>query len=175
MKHKLTLLLLVPMIMTAAGCTKQNPKPKGEKPVDVVIISGQSNAVGCTRSDHVAYSLGEDKYDEFSNGYDSIQIAYDNWTKDWPASGITFYPQNTSKHNSFVKTALGQGNGIGTFGPEIGIAEKNHEKRANKLFLIKFACGGSNLKDDWLSRKSPMYPKLEAYTAKIKSVDDSGK
>ena len=58
---------------------------------------------------------------------------------------------------------LGQGNGSQTFGPEIGIAEELHEKYGNKLFIIKFACGGSCLKDDFTERNSPMYPKLIAY------------
>ena len=38
-----------------------------------------------------------------------------------------------------------------------------HGKYDNKLFLIKFACGGSCLKDDWLAKNSPMYPKFINY------------
>ena len=105
---------------------------------------------------------GFEKFEEYSIGYKGIQIVYDNWTKDWPAPGqITFGSQN--KVADFTAVKLGQGNGVNTFGPEIGIAERMHGKYDNKLFLIKFACGGSCLKDDWLAKNSPMYPKFINY------------
>lgn len=107
-------------------------------------------------------SCGAEKYNEYYAGYDNVKIAYDCWTKDWPASGITFFSQNTSGSRNFVKTRLGQGNGTGTFGPEIGIAEAMMEQN-RELFLIKFACGGSNLKDDWLGKTSIMYRKMMEY------------
>ena len=50
-----------------------------------------------------------------------------------------------------------------------------HEKYANKLFLIKYACGASNLKDDWAKTTSPMYPRLVAYVKKqMKNLEDAG-
>ena len=134
------------------------------KKVDVILISGQSNAVGCTHNEYIAScdSLGFEKFEEYSVGYKGIQIVYDNWTKDWPAPGqITFGSQN--KVADFTAVKLGQGNGVNTFGPEIGIGERMHGKYDDKLFLIKFACGGSCLKDDWLKKNSPMYPKFINY------------
>lgn len=163
MKRSLQLLLLAPMAFSAVGCTQQKAKKEGT-PVDVVLISGQSNAVGCTHSDCISSSISMEAYEEYMIGYKGIQIAHDCWTKDWPEPNkVTFYSQNTSKKNSFVKVTLGQGNSLETFGPEIGIAQTLHEKYDKKLFLIKFACGGSNLKDDWLKRNSPMYPKFIDY------------
>ena len=163
MKRALRLLLLTPFLFSGVGCKqKQNMKP-----VDVVIISGQSNAVGCTHSDQImdCESLGVEKYTDYMTGYKDIQIAYDNWTLLWDGLGnITGrVSQNKSRKDNFVKVQLGQGNGPETFGPEIGIAEAMHEKYANKLFLIKFACGGSSLKGDWVGRSSYMYPKMIEY------------
>lgn len=169
MKKNLCYLLLSPLLFSATACLSGGngsggePKPEDLGPVDVVVISGQSNAVGCTKSIYLADTMPE-KYDEYFNGYPSIQIAFDSWTKDWLADGsVTFYSQNRSSKNGFVKTALGQGNGKSTFGPEIGIAESLHEQYANKLFLIKYACGASNLQDDWAERKSPMYGRFINY------------
>ena len=176
-------LLLSPFVLFSSGCLShdnpnKDPEPQVEPgpdptpgvepgslgPVDVVLISGQSNAVGCTQSLCILDAMGEDKYDEYFAGYETIQIAFDSWTKDWPtADTVTFYSQNTSRKNNFVKTALGYGNSIHTFGPEVGIAEAMHEKYANKLFIIKYACGASNLKDDWATRKSPMYGRFIEY------------
>ncbi len=162
MKNKLYLFLLSPILFSVIGCGGDS----SPKPVDVVIISGQSNGVGCTWCNQIegCPSLGSEKYNEYFNGYSDVQIAYDCWTKDWPASGITFYSQNTSRNNNFVPVKLGQGNGTHSFGPEIGIAEELHEEYGNRLFLIKFACGGSNLKDDWMKKEdSPMYNKFIDY------------
>lgn len=128
-----------------------------ENKVDVIIISGQSNAVGCSNSSYIGDNLGIDKYFEYNDGYDDIKISYDCWTKDFDP--IRYYSQNKS-YDNFKPVKLGEGNSISTFGPEIGIAESLHERYANKLYLIKFACGASNLKDDWTHKDSIMYVKL---------------
>jgi len=150
-----------------AGCA---PSESGETsstieptiPVDVVVISGQSNAVGCSDYSYLYDTMGADKYREYANDYPEIQIAFDSYTKD---ENKQFFSQNASPRENFTDVKLGQGNSTLTFGPEIGIAETLHERYANKLFLIKFACGASNLKDDWMNKTSPMYPKMMDYIA----------
>ncbi|MCR5184861.1 MAG: sialate O-acetylesterase [Bacilli bacterium] len=169
MKVSFKLLMLTPFIFSSVGCGGSKKEPT---PVDVIVISGQSNAVGCTHADCITRSMGHSKYQEYMSGYPEIQIAFDSWTKD--EKGL-FYSQNVSKDETFMKTMLGQGNGLGTFGPEIGIAETMHEKYGNKLFLIKYACGASNLKDDWAQLDSPMYPRLIKYVKRqMKNLEDMG-
>ena len=165
MKKFLKFLLLSPMSFACIGCdnTQQKSEPKEPQPIDVIVISGQSNAVGCTHTNCIPRSIGYSKYQEYMEGYPGIQIAYDCWTKD---NGPVYYSQNQSKNDTFVKVMLGQGNSLATFGPEIGIAETLHEKYDGKLALIKFACGASALKDDWVHRDSKMYPKLIEYVKK---------
>ena len=164
MKKLFKFLCLAPLLFVAVSCNNadSNSSSINEEssammeptPVDVVVISGQSNAVGCTHANCITRSIGASKYQDYMRGFETIKIAYDCWTKD---EGPMFYSQNKSKNNDFVKVMLGQGNSEATFGPEIGIAEALHETHANKLFLIKYACGASNLKDDWAKRDSPMY------------------
>ena len=160
------------MVFTSISCS---PK-KEPAPVDVVVISGQSNGVGCTHCSAISRAMGASKYYEYNDGYDTIKIAFDSWTKDVKDTGeVLFYSQNKSKDENFVKVMLGQGNSLSTFGPEIGIAESMHEKYANKLFLIKYACGASNLKDDWTKRDSPMYGRFINYVKKqIQNLKDMG-
>ena len=173
MKRFLKLLLLSPVILFSLGCNQNDAKPIDDDPqevppeepvdlgpIDVVIISGQSNGVGCTYGSCIKRSIGAEKYQDYMYGFPGIKIAYDCWTKDQYGR---FMSQNHSKDNNFVKTMLGQGNSLATFGPEIGIAEELSEEYSDKLCLIKFACGASNLKDDWLQRNSPMYPRLVSY------------
>lgn len=152
MKTLMKLLSLYPITFSCVGCGPSEEKPK----IDVVIISGQSNAVGCTFSN----CLNIDDYFDYNDGYPGIKIAYDCWTKDFEPT--RFYSQNSS-NGEFVKVKLGQGNFSGTFGPEIGISKKLSTTHSNKLFLIKYACGASNLKDDWAMRDSPMYNRFINY------------
>lgn len=165
--------MLSPLIFSTGACGGNDKKDP--IPVDVIVISGQSNAVGCTHANCITRSIGHSKYQEYMEGYKGIQIAFDSWTKDVQQDKVLFYSQNKSKDDTFMKTMLGQGNGLGTFGPEIGIAESMYEKYSDKLFLIKYACGASNLKDDWASKDSPMYPRLIKYVKKqIKNLEDMG-
>ena len=163
MKNIVKLLLLSPMAFASVSCGGSSPKP-----VDVIVISGQSNAVGCTHIDCIQRSIGYDEYETYLRGYPEIQIAYDCWTKDQDPQTLQpiYYSQNKRQDGDFFKVMLGQGNSEATFGPEIGIAEAMHEKYANKLFLIKYACGASNLKDDWTKRNSPMYNRFVTYVKK---------
>ena len=171
MKSFIKLLFLSPMILSISGCNEKDT-PKEPTPVDVVVISGQSNAVGCTHTNCISRSIGHAKYQEYMKGYNDIQIAFDSWTKD---EGPRYYSQNKSKDSTFMKVMLGQGNSLSSFGPEIGIAERMHEKYAGKLFLIKYACGASNLKDDWLAKDSPMYPRLISYVKlQMQNLKDAG-
>ena len=172
MKNVIKFLLLSPIAFASVGCQKPEPKP-----VDVVLISGQSNAVGCTRASAIKdWNNGTTKFYQYVEGFPEIQIAFDSWTKDIQSDGSPiFYSQNKSKDDTFFKVMLGQGNSTSNFGPEIGIAEELHEKYANKLFLIKYACGASNLKDDWTKRDSPMYGRFINYVKKqMQNLKDMG-
>ena len=183
MKKIFKFLFLAPLLFVAASCNNNadsNSSNINEEtsammeptPVDVIVISGQSNAVGCTHANCITRSIGASKYQDYMRGFETIKIAYDCWTKD---EGPMFYSQNKSKNNDFVKVMLGQGNSEATFGPEIGIAEALHETHANKLFLIKYACGASNLKDDWAQRNSPMYGRFVEYVkAQIENLKSKG-
>ena len=172
MKRRLCLLALSTALFSLVGCgnSSQGGNQKVENKVDVVIISGQSNAVGCTHDEYLIETVGQ-RYEAFLDGYPAIQIAFNSWTKnapngDWNNGPFTWEIQNRSKNDNFEKVKLGQGNGSRTFGPEIGIAEELHERYANKLFIIKLACGASNLKNDWTNRTSKMYPILISFVKK---------
>ena len=160
MNNVIKFLLLSPIAFSAVGCGGTTKEPK---PVDVIVISGQSNAVGCTYIDCIPQTMGYTYYEDYMAGYPGIQIAYDSWTKDIVNDQTVFYSQNQSRDNGFMKVMLGEGNSQATFGPEIGIAERLNEKYSGKLFLIKYACGASNLKDDWAKRNSPMYGRFINY------------
>ncbi len=173
MNRFIKLLLLTPMAFSISGCQKTTPTPEPKPdptPVNVILISGQSNGVGCAKTAYIRRSMGYDKYQEYLKGYKGVQISYQCWDK--PADK-PIYKQNFSEEDSFVDVRVGQGNFEGAFGPEIGIAEALHEEYDNKLFIIKMGCGASNLKDDWVRSGTPMYKKFINYVkAQMKKLEE---
>ena len=162
MKRKLYLLTLIPVLLFSSGCGG-----KKMKSVNVIILSGQSNAVGCKAYKFLETTMPE-KYPEYLAGYNDVKIAYNNWTVDWT---VTRPPrpvelQNSSPKGKFVNVQLGQGNTTSNFGPEIGIAEELHERWGNKLYIIKVACGASNINDDWAQNDYEMFRTLVNFVGK---------
>ena len=162
MRKSLCLLAMSTILCSAIGCGQKGGQTVDNKEIDVVLISGQSNAVGNTWVDELTDTVGFQRWEEFLDGYPGVQIAYDNWTKDAPNgdwnNGPFSYFSQSSSGGKFVKVKLGEGKSTDHFGPEIGIAEELHERHENKLYLIKYAAGATNLKNDWCGRNSKMYP-----------------
>lgn len=115
------------------------PMGNGKK-ASVILLSGQSNASGCSSDEYLEITSTAEKFAEYKAGYDNVYINYQ--------SGL-----NAS--NEFVKCSISQGEMGGYFGPELGLAEKLHEQRPDDtFFIIKCAFGGTNLFEQWLSPSS---------------------
>ena len=112
----------------------------GGKRVSVILLGGQSNASGCSLDEYLQKNVTPEKYDEYSGGYDNVYINY--------LSG-----KNMS--GGFVKCSTLQGELEGSFGPELGLAEKLHELYPDEtFFIIKCAWGATDLFEQWLSPSS---------------------
>ncbi len=107
----------------------------------VIILAGQSNAVGVAHTGYLSKHFCAEKVQKFKDGFENVLINY-------------FSHDITSIR--FVKTKTGCAeNNKDTFGPEIGIAEFLSEKYPDeKFFIVKCAFGGTNLYLDWLSPSS---------------------
>ena len=150
-------------------------KNKSMKDVNVIILSGQSNAIGCKNSEFIIQTMGKEKYDQYNAGFKDVKIAFNNWDCDYTSAARTKTLQNYSKGGKFVDVQLGQGNVPENFGPEVGMAEELHEKFGNKLYIIKCACGASNLNDDWADSNSDMFLNLKNFVGKkMEELKDSG-
>ena len=111
------------------------------KKANVIILAGQSNAVGVGHAKYLPTHFDQQTIQKFYNGYENVLINYFS-------HGI--------KSNGFVKTRVNCTEAAkDTLGPEVGIA-RNLSKRFNneKFFIIKYAFGGVNLHKDWLSKSS---------------------
>ena len=161
MNKKLYLLTLLPLVFSCVGCKKEGT------PINVIILSGQSNAVGCKAGLNLKTSMGVDKYNEYLDGYSDIKIAYECWTKHYESTPETFELQNSSPVGKFVDVKLGYGNTTANFGPEVGMAEYLRTNWSNKVVILKCACGASNLRDNWAKWQTIMHKEL------VQFVDDN--
>ena len=108
------------------------------KEATVILLAGQSNMAGCSVDSYLQQNVSPEKYAEYEEGYDNVYINY--------------FASGSNQSNGFVKCAARQGEAGGFFGPELGLAEKLNEMYPDRdFYIIKYAWGGTNLYDQWLS------------------------
>lgn len=108
------------------------------KQAKVIVLAGQSNAVGVGHVQYLPKYYSPEKIAEFEAGYPSVRINYFSHDK---------------KSNGFVPTGLNcTEQSKNTLGPEVGIAEYLHSHCPNEeFFIVKCAVGGVSMWRDWLS------------------------
>lgn len=108
------------------------------KEATIMILAGQSNAVGVGHTAYLSKHFSPEKIAEFEAGYPRVLINYFSHDK---------------KSGGFVPTGLGCTElSKSTLGPEVGMAERLTELYPDReLFIVKCAVGGSSLWRDWLS------------------------
>lgn len=108
------------------------------KEAKIIILAGQSNAVGVGHVKYLPNHFSETEIEKFYDGYPNILINYNSHDK---------------QSNGFVKTTV---NCIevskDTLGPEVGIADSLYKRYpGQEIFIVKCAFGGTTLYHDWLS------------------------
>jgi hypothetical protein len=115
----------------------------GNKPVKVILLAGQSNASGVSYVSYLSRKAEPARYRALEAGYPNILINYFN------DNG------NNTSNGRFVPVGLNQGCAVGFFGPELGLAETLSAAYPDEtIIIIKYAWGGTNLYDQWLSPSS---------------------
>jgi hypothetical protein len=121
------------------------PKPEGladgqGKPVKVILLLGQSNATGCSISEYLKLSVGEEQYAIYESGYPSVLINY------------CLDDHNATSNGEFVKVDLTCGSPNGFFGPEVGMAEVLSAAYPDEtVVILKYTMSGYSLHYHWLS------------------------
>ena len=108
------------------------------KKAKIIVLAGQSNAVGVGHVKYMPKHFDQSTIDRFTSGYENILINFNS---------------HDIKSNGFVKTTLGcTERNKRTLGPEVGIAQTLNEKYPDeKFYIVKCAFGGTNLFNDWLT------------------------
>lgn len=110
----------------------------------VFLLIGQSNATGVGHHPYLIQSFTKEKVDEYKNGYPNV---------------FTNYYAHGDVSNGFINIHCDEkyrtGGFDGSFGPEIGMEELlSRAFPSEKVFIIKYAYGGSSLDHDWRSPSS---------------------
>lgn len=112
--------------------TCSNLEDGNNQKANVILLLGQSNASGASLTEYLKKNVSNEKFQEYENGYDNVLINY------------CIDDRVFSSNGQFVKTNLDCGSGIGSFGPEVGLAEvlsRNYEK----TFILKYTMSGYSL------------------------------
>ena len=126
--------------ISKTGMQTNIPNGHGKEAV-VILLAGQSNAAGCSHDAYLQKNVTPEQYAEYERGYDNVYINY--------------FASGTNQSDGFVKCKARQGEFGTCFGPELGLAEKLNELYPEKtFFIVKYAWGGTNLYEQWLSPSS---------------------
>ena len=111
------------------------------KKANIVILAGQSNAVGVGWIKYLGDHFSDEKVKEYLAGYDSVKINY--FSHDKHSGGFVPTTVNCTERTK------------DTVGPELGIAEVLSKHSADgEWFIVKSAVGGASLCYDWASPSS---------------------
>ena len=111
------------------------------KKANVIVLAGQSNAVGVGWVKYLGDHFPTEKVQEYLAGYGSVKINYFSHDK---------------RSDGFVPTTVGCTEKTkDTVGPELGIAEVLSKNPTDgEWFIVKSAVGASSLRRDWSSPSS---------------------
>ncbi len=132
------------------------------KTAQIIILAGQSNAVGVGYVKYLHKHFSPEKTAEFMKGYSNPRINY--FSHDIRSGG-------------FVDTkVLCAERTKETFGPEIGIAEQLSARYPDEsLFIVKCAVGATSMQEHWHSPDGIYYTELVTLLKEsIHALEDEG-
>lgn len=108
------------------------------KKVNVVVLAGQSNAVGVGQVQFLKNHFTDERIQKWYDGYPNVQMNYFSHDK---------------KSGGFVDTTVGCTEiSKKTIGPELGMCEVFTQRYPGEtIYIVKCAFGGMSLFRDWLS------------------------
>ncbi len=158
------------------------PTPEPEDPMRarVIVIAGQSNAVGATQYSPIRKNHGDDVYKKYRKGYENVKIAF--YCEPGGADGAN---SNTNvKYKSktelttdeiFDKVTFGQSWHTTFFGPEVGMADYLGTNYPDTSFyIVKVAKGDVSIPSHW-QPGGACYEKLkETLDLCLKALESDG-
>lgn len=130
----------------------------------VIVMAGQSNMEGHSWTSKLYEKADESMHNYYRKGFNNTKIM--------------FHCNNgTNISEEFTSVKAGQGYGTGSFGPEVGIAEKLYKINYDKpVYLVKYALGATGLHDRWNvnDNNSLYYEMLNYVDEQIITLEEEG-
>jgi len=153
-RFRLALFLALLTVLTAAATAKvpesafeKNPYPAEKGPVQVFILSGQSNMEGQAALRTLEYLV----YNEATaREYEHLKDRWGDWV---PRNDVWVWTTNGERHGSLVP---GFGQSEQKMGPELGFGWTVGPAVDRQVLLIKTCWGGKSVRRDFLSPSSEM-------------------
>ena len=110
----------------------------GQKTAHVIILAGQSNAVGVGHTEYLPRHFSPERIESWKKGFKNVSINYFSHDK---------------KSGGFVRTLTGCTEiRKKTIGPEAGLGEALSARYPDReIFIVKCAFGATSLHTDWIS------------------------
>ena len=106
----------------------------------IIVLAGQSNAAGVGHFDYLSQSVDANKVNEIKTGYENVLLT--GYSHDYIEGYPRVYANETTSTVSIE----------GTFGPEIGIADRLSKAFPDEtVYIVKYAYGGASLNYDFIS------------------------
>ncbi len=117
------------------------------KPAKIIILAGQSNAVGVGRCAYLNKHFTAKEVAQYRKGYENVPVNYFS---------------HDHRSNGFVATKIGDAEtNLDTFGPEVGIAQwLTEHPQKDPHFIVKCAVGATSLHQDWHAPDGWLYQEL---------------
>lgn len=153
-------------VPTEAPTAEPTQEPEDPMRAKIIVIAGQSNAVGATEHSYLLESVGREAYLKYKAGVESVRLVF--YCEPGGANGANSNSNYRPKAQKvptveelFDPVKLGQSwNGI-FFGPEVGMAEYLSEHYPDETFyLIKVAKGDVSIPSHW-QEDGACYQKLK--------------
>jgi len=144
MKNKYVVIILLMMSVCFFACSKSSVKE-----MDLIIVAGQSNAVGYdANADELAADSSDKQVlfwwrcgDPVPDQYDST--SHQKWTH------LQAQPKGNPNKTKGVKRQYGNFRYKAGFGPEMGLARKLMAEEGKEFAIVKVAFSGTSVSNDW--------------------------
>ena len=114
---------------------------EGQPKTRIVVLAGQSNAAGVGYFDCLTQSVDAAKINEIKNGYENVLI-----------TGYSHGHYLDGYQTVYADETTATVDKVGTFGPEIGIADRLSKAFPDEtIYIVKYAYGGTSLNYDLIS------------------------
>ncbi len=168
-----------PETATPQPTATPEPTKVPENVARVILLLGQSNAVGATLYEALSRTIDKKEYSRVTKGFANVKMAY--FAEAGGANGVDFRTNVTEKTSEyeasklFKKVRTGMSWTSICFGPEVGMALYLNENYPDENFyIVKVAKGAVSINGSWVKGKYCWDKMEDVWTTAAKAFERDG-